>query len=159
MNKVFLFVFFICLTSCIKGGDKSPPVNNEVINEMDFRDSILNYMFQLRIEHAEILLGQAILETHHFKSKIFLENNNLFGMKMPKQRPTLAIGINRGHAVFRNWKECIIDLAIWQSIYGRKMSEDKYFEMLEKVGYAEDPNYKIKVKSKIKNESRKSEKD
>ena len=63
----------------------------------------------MRIEHPYIVYAQAMIESNNFQSKIYRENNNMFGMKMPERRATLAIGINKGHAVYRNWRECVID--------------------------------------------------
>jgi len=49
-------------------------------------------------EMSKLITAQAGFETGNFTSVIFKENNNLFGMKLPKVRKTTAIGENRGHA-------------------------------------------------------------
>lgn len=112
-------------------------------------DEILTEIYNLRIQHPYIVYAQAIIESGNFSSKIFKENNNLFGMKLAYQRPTTAIRANRGHAVYSSWKESIIDYAIWQSIYARNLSEEEYFQKLQSI-YAQDEVYVKKIQQ-IKN--------
>lgn len=113
---------------------------------MQFKDSVLNFIFELRLEHPYIVYSQAIIESGNFTSNIWRENNNMFGMKMPERRATLAIGINKGHSIYRNWKECIIDYSLFQMAYLKGLSEDEYFI---KIGnsYAEDDSYEIKIRN------------
>lgn len=114
----------------------------EVTSEADsalFADKVLNHIFELRLEHPYIVFSQAVWESGHFKSAIFLENNNMFGMKFPTNRPTTAIGINRGHAVYESWEMCLVDYAMFQSSYMRGLTREQYFERLS--SYAEDENY------------------
>lgn len=156
MNRfIFIIVSALIMCGCSDKKVETDPIEIDVGNEMAFQDSVLNYMFELRIDHAEIVLAQMLIETSHFTSDVFKENKNMCGMKLPKQRPTTAIGVNRGHAVYKNWKESVIDIAIWQSIYGRRLTRDEYLKMLEKNGYAEDGSYIKTINNKIKSESRK----
>ena len=154
-NKHFLFMLFmlICLVApnlfyifrSIKNNNVN--INSVQISDtLKFKDSILNFIFELRLEHPYIVYSQAIIESGNFTSNIWKENNNMFGMKMPERRPTLAISINKGHSVYKSWKECIIDYALFQSSYLRGLSEDEYFT---KIGnsYAEDDSYERKIRS------------
>ena len=104
-------------------------------------------LFRLKIAHPDIVMAQAIIESGNFKSNIFKENNNLFGMKMPEYRKTTAIGINRGHAVYRNWRESVIDYALWQGKRARYQTTSQYLRRLR--SYAADPNYITKIKKRI----------
>ena len=45
---------------------------------------------QLNFRYPHIILAQAKLESGNFKSSIFLENHNMFGMKEAKLRSNLA---------------------------------------------------------------------
>lgn len=116
---------------------------------LSFKDSLLNKIFEMRLEHPYIVYSQAIIESGNFSSVIFRENNNLFGMKMPERRVTIAIGISRGHAVYSSWRDCLIDYALYQSAYMRGLSEDEYFARLNR-SYAEDVDYENKLRA-IKN--------
>lgn len=62
---------------------------------------------------ARYLVAQAAHETSNFTSKIFRENNNLFGMKFPKVRKTTAIGERYGHAIYNSLKESVEDIALY----------------------------------------------
>jgi hypothetical protein len=56
------------------------------------------YLIDLNIKFPEVVYAQARLETNGFKSKIFRENNNLFGMKASTKRSSTNKGIQQGHA-------------------------------------------------------------
>ena len=114
----------------------------EVIN---FKDSVLNFIYDMRLEHPYIVYAQCIVETGNFTSTIMKENNNLFGMKLPERRATLALGVKRGHSYYRSWRESIIDYSLYQMAYMRGLSEEEYFEKL-KQSYASDTYYINKIR-------------
>ena len=109
------------------------------VDSASFSDRVLARIIELRLEHPYIVYSQVVWESGHFKSPIFLENNNMFGMKFPTNRPTTAIGINRGHAVYESWEMCLVDYAMFQSSYMRGLTREQYFERLS--SYAEDEDY------------------
>lgn len=126
--------------------------NIECIDKKDtisIQDSVYSFIFELRLNHPKIVMAQCIEESGHFKSKLFLEGNNLIGMKVPNNRPTLAKSVLYSHAKFNSWKECLIDYVIWQQICARNKSENEYFEYLDKV-YAEKKGYSDRLKEIIK---------
>jgi flagellum-specific peptidoglycan hydrolase FlgJ len=101
-------------------------------------------------------LAQAKLESGHFKSTIFLENNNMFGMREAKLRANLAKGTNRAHAYYDSWQDCVLDYALYYSTYLYKIkTEGEYFEYLRQ-NYAEDPTYVQRLKQIIKKQELKS---
>ena len=111
---------------------------------------------QLNFRYPHIILAQAKLESGHFKSTIFLENNNMFGMKEAKLRANLAKGTNRNHAYYDSWQESVIDYALYYSSYLRSIkTEGEYFEYL-KQNYAEDKTYVQRLKQIIKKQDLKS---
>ena len=116
----------------------------QVIQEITFEDSVYNYILELNIQHPEIVLRQARIESGNFKSRIFLENNNMFGMKIPNKRPNMVSGSNRGYAVYNSWQESIIDYALYQVYSGKNLSQEDYIKMLNN-NYAEDVNYLNKL--------------
>ena len=114
------------------------------------KGKLKTYIVELNLKYPHIVLAQAELESEHFKSPIFNENNNFFGMKCAKLRPTTNKGENRGHAYFDTWKDCVVDYAFYSSRYLSKLkSETEYLEYLRR-NYAEDPNYIDKLKVIIK---------
>lgn len=119
-------------------------------------DSVYNFLLSIRAPFPHILYAQAILESGNFKSDIFRSNNNCYGMRNPNRRVTMSIGDQYGYAIYRTWKECVIDRCFYNSLYlGDIKTEEQYYEYLSKSGYAEDPTYIIKVRdlaNKIKKE-------
>lgn len=166
-QKVSFFIMVYCLGAIIsfnygmefKSGD-APKLSTVAVkqeplpkNETPFsEDSLVALLKELNFDHPHVILAQAKLETGHFTSTIFKENNNLFGMKKAYTRPTTAIGVNRGHAVYRNWKDSVIDYALYQSYFGRNKQEKDYYKHLDKY-YAQDPLYSEKLKSVINSEN------
>lgn len=105
---------------------------------------------ELNIKHPHITLAQAYLESGQFTSKMFRENNNMFGMKEAKSRINLAVGTQHGHAYFNSWEDCLLDYAYYRATYTDKLrTENSFYEYLGR-NYAEDPNYVSKLKSIVK---------
>ena len=110
-------------------------------------ENLKNLLLELNVRFPHIVLAQAKLESGNFKSHMFLENNNIFGMKEAKRRPTTNKGTQNGHAYYENWKDCVIDYAFYQAAYLNNLrNEAQYYQYLS-ASYAEDPRYIGKVKS------------
>jgi len=107
------------------------------------KQELLDYMEMLGVKHKKIVLKQIMLETGNLTSDIYKENNNLFGMKEARQRQTTALGTNRGHAYYTNWKSSVIDYLLWQRKY---FKGGDYYEFLESYGYAQSEDYINKLK-------------
>lgn len=118
---------------------------NEYENENVSPEAIYQFMKAVGVKYPEIVWSQVALETG-FKSDIFTENYNLFGMKRACCRPNVQEGESRGHATYKNWKMSIIDYAMWQVSTGvwKLKSESAYMNYLH-GRYAEDPQYVHKV--------------
>ena len=114
------------------------------------RQALINRIEDLNLEFPHIVLAQAKIETGNFRSKIFRENHNLFGMKEAQRRITTAEGTNRNHAFYNHWRESVYDYAFYQCRYLSKLdSEEDYFEYLG-ASYAEATNYVKMLKQVIK---------
>lgn len=112
---------------------------------------------ELNFKYPHIVLAQAMLESGRFKSGIFKENNNLFGMKEATSRLNLAQGTNHNHAAYKNWEDSVLDYALWCGTYANSASnEEEYYAILQSVGYAENPEYLAKLKELVANENLKS---
>lgn len=120
-------------------------------------DSFLYLLEKLEIENGEVVLAQAILETGNFKSKIFKENKNSFGMKYNKRG--FAKGTLNGHAYYENVLDSFYDYKGWQDniqrIHGGEMSDEEYLKALNSPykdhrRYAEDLAYTSKLRLIIK---------
>lgn len=95
------------------------------------------------IREPEKVKRQIKHETAHLTSRICKQDNNLFGMKYPQKRKTVAIGRDKSMAVYKTWQDSILDYAIWQGCF---YSEGDYYEFLKSHGYATDTRYIEKLK-------------
>lgn len=114
------------------------------------QDGLVIMLRDLNVRFPHIVVAQARVETGIYKSKVFRENNNLFGMKQATVRVNTAQGTQHNHAYYDTWRESVYDYAFYQTRYlsGAK-SEEEYLYVLGQ-SYAEDPNYIEKLKSEIK---------
>lgn len=111
------------------------------------QDSLFNMLKHINVRFPHIVMAQSRLETGNWQSNIFLENQNLFGMKQARNRVSLATGTNAGHAVYQHWRESVLDYAVYQSRYLSQLrSEEQYYQYLAS-NYAEDTNYVNKIRN------------
>lgn len=103
---------------------------------------------------TKLLYAQTYHETGNFTSKVFKENKNLFGMRQPKKRQTLATGTQHSHATFQSYKDSIVDYFYRQKEFNISNVDDgEYMLATVKSRYAEDSKYMEKwqaIKDKIK---------
>ena len=122
---------------------------NEIEKDAFSQEALVEELKRLNIKFPHIVLAQAMIESGHFQSNIFMANNNLFGMKQARQRCTTAKGTNLNHAYYENWKESVMDYALFQSAYLRKLkTEAQYLKYLDR-NYAEAQSYDKAIKNMI----------
>jgi len=115
-------------------------------------EALIRLLKDCHIKYPHIVLAQAKLESGDFKSKMFKQNFNMFGMKLPRQRITTALGEKSGHAYYRDWIDCVHDYGMWsQAMTCNIDSEVEYFTKLDER-YAEDTTYINKLKHIIEKE-------
>ena len=164
MKLLVSFITLVAILSFI-GLDKNKLSESEAEKEMvvifnkknEFsKEKLINTLKRLNIKFPYIVYAQAELETGGFTSRVFRENNNLFGMKEAKSRINTASGTQYNHAYYETWMESVYDYAFYSSSYLRKIqSESDYFEYLSQ-SYAEDPNYIESLKRIITQQNLKS---
>lgn len=157
----FLFLTFISSISFIYGRitklTNLTDLEKEILivdinNQNDFsQDKLVELLKDLNVKYPHIVLAQARLETGGYKSRIFRENNNLFGMRQATVRINTASGTQHNHAYYETWRESVYDYAFYQARYlsGAK-SESEYLYVIGQ-SYAEDPTYIDKLKREIEN--------
>jgi hypothetical protein len=122
----------------------------DINHRNDFnQDKLVTMLKDLNVRFPHVVVAQARLETGGYRSRIFKENNNLFGMKQATVRVNTASGTQHNHAYYDTWRESVYDYAFYQTRYlsGAK-SESEYLYVLGQ-SYAEDPNYVTKLKNEI----------
>lgn len=134
--KKLLVTFTLML--CLIAYAKTPPNQREVYQQI----------VSIGIKFPDVALAQAILESGNFKSKIAKENNNFFGMRLPKNRETTAVGQKSGYARYLSWKESIKDFKLWQDSLFKKrpnMTRSQYLSYISRI-YSETPNYISRIR-------------
>lgn len=102
----------------------------EPTNELVYK-ALLYY----NVRYPRIVLSQAILETGRYRSRVCKEKNNLFGLwNTPKSK----------YFKFDHWSYSV--KAYIDSIQYRCGKNEDYYDFLNRIGYAEDPEYVSKLK-------------
>ena len=86
-----------------------------------------------QISVAFPVAAQALLETGYFTSRVCLENNNLFGLRRPS---------NGSYYAFNSWEESV---KAYKDYVQYKYKGGNYYDFLNRIGYAENQTYLIKV--------------
>jgi len=149
------FTIFLMLGLTYPPQEKEYITNTETVliveDENSFtEEQLIEEIQRLNFKFPHIVLAQTILETGHYESKIFKENNNLFGMKEARVRLNLAQGTQHGHAYYDNWEESVMDYALWYSTYAYKCKTEKQLYKLLDRQYAEADAYVSSLQHIIK---------
>jgi len=92
---------------------------------------------------AMMITAQAMHETGIFTSRLYREQNNLFGMRHPTIRETLSVEERNQFATFANLEDSVRDLLLYFkefSIGTRFKDVNEYVKTLKSKGYFTD-NY------------------
>ena len=98
-------------------------------------EGVIEALDYYNVEYPNIVYAQAILETGHFKSKVYREYNNLFGLYNSR---------TKSYYKFDHWSESVI--AYLDFIQNKYKPPNDYYKFLSDIGYAEDPEYINKLK-------------
>ena len=125
-----------------------------LVHGQKFNEKVLIELIKkCNLKYPHIILAQAKTESGNFKSRIFKQNNNLFGMKRAYSRVTTAQGDKDGFAYYRDWIDCVYDIGLWQSSLVCNISTEKeYFQILQEK-YAQDTSYVSTLKTMIEHEN------
>ena len=139
--KKILFVSLVVLCSFTTKNNPEPVLlTHELLYE------VIN---EINIKHPEVVFAHAVIESRHFKSPLFINKNNLFGMKVPKKRETTAVNKgNKGYAKYHSWDSSVDDYLLWQKFTLKNKNEltkTQYLSLLGKI-YAKDKNYITSLK-------------
>lgn len=132
--------FILFIKTYIEGLNKEladivePSQEVELIRQKSL--SIKNVYAELlnhEIQHPQIVLSQAILETGNFTSRVCNEHNNLFGLRKR----------NGEYYKFERWEDSV---RAYRDYVQYKYRGGDYFTFLDRIGYAEDKAYTLKVR-------------
>lgn len=107
------------------------------------KDGLEEALTYYKVHHKDIVYAQAILETGHFKSRVCLKYNNLFGLYNSRKKQYYR---------FNHWSESVIAYKNW--IQRRYKPSEDYYLFLNRIKYAESIEY-IPLLKKIVNKRKK----
>lgn len=113
-------------------------------------EKLIELIAKMNFKFPEVVLAQARLESGYYNSELFLNNSNLFGMRVAGSRITLNQGKKQGYANYTDWKESVIDYSLWYATYAYEYNtQEEFLDLLNRT-YAEDGSYKVKLLSIVK---------
>lgn len=153
IRPIFLTFFVASLLSLAVKKEVTIPEEEKLIVLKEYNSfseaKLVEKIASLNFKFPYIVLAQAKLESNNYKSFLFKQNNNLFGMKEPVTRLNLATGTEHGYAVYTTWSESVMDYALYCATYLKDINtEREYYQYLAQY-YAEDTSYVNKVKGII----------
>ena len=115
------------------------------------KENLWHTIKEMDVEHPDLVFAQALLESGDFSSQVCKRNNNLFGMKMPETRKTVAHPGFKGYARYESWKQSIYDYKLYQEHLFRngKLSRFQYMVKLNRT-YSAVKDYSLRLKRVIK---------
>ena len=112
-------------------------------------EDLIKEIKRLPFKYKDIVLAQAMIESGHYKSPLFKEGRNLFGLREARARATTAKGTVLNHAQYDNWKESVLDRLIYEVKYLDKLNRSQYLLYLDRV-YAQAGGYDKSLEQIIK---------
>lgn len=114
----------------------------------DINDSILyKFLVDNNAWFPDILLKQAKIESSNYSSDVYLNSNNLYGMKKVGKRQTTQLNNTyKGYGCYNNWCLSVLDRMLWDIFIfdNIKPSKEEYLKAMSM--YAEDTNYIKKIR-------------
>lgn len=146
-DSLFIFIIVLVGTFCFLYQEQLTEKEKEM-REMEIKpDSISlstleltkeNFLFaciSLNIDSPQIVYAQAQLESAYFSSNLFKTQNNFLGLYNSR---------TKSYYSFDHWTSC---LQAYRDFVQYKWNKNcSYYEFLENLPYAEDPNYIKKLK-------------
>ena len=111
------------------------------LNVNELNDSILYLaLVHYEVKYPKAVLAQAKLESGNYTSSHYRNRNNFLGLYNSRRKEYFR---------FNHWSECI--LAYKDMVEYKLRDEEDYYQFLDRIGYAENPNY-IRLVKQIENE-------
>ena len=96
-------------------------------------ENLISVVGEVGLSNQLFVLAQAILETGHFTSHVCKEYHNLFGLYDSR---------HHDYYRFARWEDSVVG---YQKFIQYRYKGGNYLSFLNRIGYAEGPNYTKKV--------------
>ena len=146
---LFISVFFLSFIAA-KKPEKEYIKTEITIKEKDYKKTVFEMIDELPFKYKDIVRSQAVLESGNFKSLVFKQNFNAFGMRQAMQRLSTATGSNLNHATYKTVEDCVIDRLLYETKYLHGLSREQYFQYLDRLYAESGNNYSKTLKQIIK---------
>ena len=146
MKRIILIILF-CFVSMSFHDVNVMPKQQDVevcdtsfLNVNELNDSILYLaLVHYDIKYPKAVLAQAKLESGNYTSSHYRNRNNFLGLYNSRRKEYFR---------FNHWSECIL---AYKDMVEYKLREgEDYYQFLDRIGYAENPNY-IRLVKQIEN--------
>lgn len=139
--RTVVFILLCAITFMSFNSLKKEYVKTEVVlKEKDYKKTVFQMVDNLPFKYKDIVKAQALLESGCFKSPVFKQNNNTFGMRLATTRLSTATGDDLNHATYKTVEDCVIDRLLYETKYLHSLSREDYLKYLDRV-YAEAGGY------------------
>lgn len=152
VGLLVLFVIFRYRKNKASQSKESDTQDSDLMNPGKFFDLVTDRLPDLSDTARMIIVAHAMHESGVFSSRVFIENNNAFGMHYPEKRETTAITQDeKNFAVFNSVADSIDDLKLWFDFNNEVMEFEKpaaYAAKIREYGYYTDSyvNYAASMK-------------
>lgn len=145
---VFGLLLFLSLVVCPSiTSNKAPVLLPMPSLPIEFsEENLIKVINDSEIKYKDIFLAQVMKETANYTSDIFINGNNLCGMKLPGSRETLAIGSYKGYALYEYWGHSVDDYYLWQKpVVAKHKTKEAFLAYIGRV-YAKDSAYLLSIR-------------
>jgi hypothetical protein len=97
-------------------------------------ENVKAYIEELNLKYPDVVYQQVMLESNWLRSSLTKTHNNIICMANATLRPTLGHNVGTRFASYNNWKECLVDYAIWQAAYSKGITtKEDYYSLLDNI--------------------------
>lgn len=146
MKRIILIILFCFVSMSFHDVNIMPKQQNVEICDTSFldanelNDSILYLaLVHYEVKHPKAVLAQAKLESGNYTSSHCRNRNNFLGLYNSRRKEYFK---------FNHWSECI--LAYKDMVEYKLRAGEDYYQFLDRIGYAENPNY-VRLIKQIEN--------
>ena len=146
MKRIILIILFCFVSMSFHDVNVMPKqqdievCDTSFLNANELNDSILYLaLVHYEVKYPKAVLAQAKLESGNYTSSHYRNRNNFLGLYNSRRREYFK---------FNHWSECIL---AYKDMVEYKLREgEDYYQFLDRIGYAENPNY-IRLVKQIEN--------
>ena len=97
-------------------------------------ENLAKVLEQYHVKYPKIVIAQSLLETGYYTSRVCWECKNLFGLRRPS---------DGSYYKFDRWEDSV---KAYRDYVQYKYKGGDYLQFLNRIGYAEDKSYVLKVR-------------